>query len=633
MSAIASPMFQVETHTCAMCLREHDAANLKKFGTAHLCGPCRTNLGDPVWRLTSGLYSIMGKDASGENAGAIPFLPTPEQRQIIDGVYVRREEMIVVVKARQLGLSTVVCLIILDALLFGSGIKCSIVDQTAEDAEKKLDEKIKFAFHSLPEWLRQGWEIPLGGDNKNEFIIKLRGKEKDDERSCFAGKRARGGNHHLLFISEWGDIQAKDKPRSLEILTGALPSANHPGCVTIAETTWRGGRTGELWPFVRDALKIEAEGIPRSPKDPVLYFMGWYTGKDNRLSGSPVLVTEKTHEYFDRLEKLTGRKFDDGQKLWWQKEKAKYGVMMGSEYPSTLDEALESAHAQAFFDPVGVKFQESLAIGLEPTIEYGDLILNPDTKAVTFRKIDAGREQFSVFRIWDRPQEGWSYLISVDSRVGRQSIGATGELDCNSCSVWRAAKVDPVTGRTYLAKKVASLMPEDRCGTVELIRRVVALHMWYGGCMVVPEINNKDDIAERMIAGGVTKMWRQDMGEDGATPGTTRREAVFGWCTSSGAGGTRKQMLDHLFELVQQQRFIGSCRTFAHQLSVFIYRGKPGSLPVPSAAEGEHDDTVTEAAIGLFLINHATPYQSIGQQAAAKAGAGNWRDCFTEGEM
>lgn len=606
--------------TCCLCNTDTPEGN--QFGDAWVCSPCRKNLGSPRWRLCN-LYSIMSAEAQGENAGAIPFRPTPEQMQIIDDIYLRKLEFQVVIKARQLGLSTVVCLIILDCLLWGSGVQCSIVDQTADDAEKKLEQKIKFAFNALHPDFRQAWTVVT--DNDNEFVVRRTNREESDNSTCFAGLRARGGTNHILFVSEWGEIQEKDKARSLEVLTGALPSADHAGCLTIAETTWKGGRSGDLWPFVSAALKIEAESLPRAAKDPKLYFFAWFTNPKNRDDGPPALISQKTHDYFQRLEKLCNRTFDDGQRLWWQKRKEKFGVMMSSEHPSTLDEALESAHHAAFFDPVGVKYQETLAIGLETTIEFGDIIANVETKATTFVKALVGKEQFAVFRIWDRPQEGWSYLISVDSRVGRQAIGATGELDCNSASVWRAGKFDQVTNRTYPPKKVAALMPEDRCGTVELIRRVQALSWWYGDAITAPEVNNKDDIAERMIAAKIN-VWHQSLGEDGALPGTTRRNVVYGWCTSPGAGGTRKQMLDHLFELVQQQAFIGSCRTFAHQLSVFIYRGKPGSLPVPSAAEGEHDDTVTEAAIGLFLISHATPYKSIGLQAAATAGAGGWRE-------
>lgn len=574
--------------------------------------PTREQLGSPCWRL-SNLYSIMSASATGEDAGIIPFRPTPEQLDIIEAVYVRREEFIVVVKSRQLGLSTVVCLIILDALLFGSGIQASIVDQTADDAEKKLNQKIKLAYSALPEWLRAGWKVT--GSNDSEFTVRLNGKADADNRSCFAGLRARGGTNHILFISEWGEIQLKDKRRSLEILTGAVPSADHPGCITLAETTWKGGRTGELWPIVSQALQMRGQKL--QPKDPRVYFFAWFTDPSHRDEGSHVLVTEKTHEYFDNLEVALSRKFDNGQRLWWQKRKQKFGVMMSSEHPSTLEEALESPHQSAFFDGPGLTYQESLSISLEPEIKYGDIIVQ-ENGAAYWR--ETTREQ-AIFRRWDDRQPGESYIQSVDFCIGRQAAGTSGDRDTNAFAVWRAGKTTP-QGRVYPPKMVCACMPDDRSGTVETIRRVHALHLYYGACMVVPEINGKDDIALRLQAAGVSRIWAQRTGADGAMPGKTRQQEVLGWITSGSAGGTRKQILDHLQELVLQQDFVGSCRTLAHQLSVFI-RDDRG---IPAAASGEHDDWVMSSAIALFTMPSATVYTPIGQRAAALVGVGGWRN-------
>lgn len=583
--------------------------------------PTKEQLGSPIWRLRN-LYSIMSKSASGDDAGIIPFSPTAEQEELIQAVYVKKWEFIVVVKSRQLGLSTIVCLIILDALLFGSGIQASIVDQTADDAKKKLDQKIKMAFESLPAWLRSGWEVV--NSNDTEFIVKLQGKDKSDERTCFAGLRARGGTNHILFVSEWGEIQLKDKRRSLEILTGAIPSADHHGCVTIAETTWKGGKSGELWPYVSQAMQTPEH--KKGPKDPRVLFFGWYTSPHNRDDGSPDIITAKTHDYFDTLEKtLAPRKFDNGQRLWWQKRKATFGIMMSSEHPSTLEEALESPHQSAFFDTAGIAYQTNTAISLEPYIEWGEVTENEGTKAVFWR---ATPEAQAIFRMWGRPDPKESYLIAADSRVGRQALGATGALDSHSYSVWRAGRTCRETGRVYLPMRVMMCKIPDQCGTVEMIRRVRLMHLFYGGCMVVPEINNKDDLALRMQAAGIGRIWTQRAGEDGAMPGTTRKQEILGWCTTGTTGGTRKQILDNMQELVLQQGFIGSCRTFAHQMSVFV-RNEKG---IPAAAEGEHDDTVMETAIALFCLPSATPYVPIGQQAAAKQGPGGWRDVFTEGD-
>ncbi len=583
--------------------------------------PTKQQLGSPRWRLAN-MYKIVAGDASGGGAGVIPFRPTAEQQELIDAIYIHKWEFIIVIKARQLGLSTVMCLIILDALLFGSSIQASIVDLTADNAQNKLEQKIRLAFNSLPDEFRSAWTVD--GSNDSEFTIRLASKDKMANCTCFAGLRARGGTNHILFISEWGEIQTADKHRSVEILNGALPSAQHPGCVIVSETTWASGKSGELWPFVESWKEAVARNAPMSAKDPRVLFFGWHCGAKNRDDGPRELITEKTHAYCDGIEKVIGKPLDDAQRLWWQKQKAKYKIFMASQHPSTLAEALESPHSGSYFDPVGVTYQENCAIGLETRREFGIISVNEETKVAVWQ--DRPEEQ-AIFRMWDRPREGESYLLGADFCIGRQAEGASGDRDTNAYAVWRAEKVG-VGGRLYPTQMVCACMPEDRCGTEETIRRIVAMHLYYGACMVVPEVNGKDNIAERLMAAGVRRMWTDRGGVDGSIPGTTRTTHVLGWLTTGNAGGTRRKMLDMLQELVMQQKFVGSCRTLANQLSMFVVNEKG----VPAAASGHHDDWVMMTAISMYTMNAATPYMPIGLQSTQKAGVGDWREVITDAD-
>ena len=61
--------------------------------------------GDPVWRLHH-LYWVKAADTG----KAVPFVPKSEQRTLIEAVYVKRLRNILVPKARQLGISTVISL-------------------------------------------------------------------------------------------------------------------------------------------------------------------------------------------------------------------------------------------------------------------------------------------------------------------------------------------------------------------------------------------------------------------------------------------------------------------------------------------------------------------------------------------
>jgi len=556
----------------------------------------REQMDSPRWRI-SNIYTIQSRDAAGADAGPIPFVPTPEQQEVIDDIYLRGLQFLLIIKSRQLGLSTVVCIIIIDALLFGDGVQASIVDKTRADAEKKLDSKVTYAFEALPDHLRKGWRVIK--DNDGEFRIRLVGGDKSTESTVYAAITARGGTNHILFISEWGEVQHKDPKRSREILTGSLPSADHPGCVTIVETTWKGGRTGDLWPLVDGALKIP-EAV-KTPKDARVRFYGWWTNPNNTTDGPAGQITTKTHEYCDRAEKLINRKLTPGQRLWWQRTKEKLGIHMSSEHPTTLDECLDSPLDDAFFDAEGLAHQHSNCVGHEHEIKFGDIVLQ-DNGIAHWKDRDVKQ---ALFMMIEPPMEGERYILFADFCGRRMSEGATGERDTNAFGIIKDGKIDPETRVLSKPQVVCCCMPEDRSNTPETMQRIKALYHFYGDCMTAVEINNKDDIAMRLMAIGVTNQWRQGRkGADNALPGRKKTTEVYGWFTSPGGGGTRKQMLDHMQQLTVQQEWDCGFHHIHAQMVSFITNedGKP------EAAGDGHDDWVMGPGIGLFCLPAATPY-------------------------
>lgn len=545
-------------------------------------------LRDPVWRL-SNIYSIRSKGGQ-----CILFKPTAEQMEIIKAVYVKGWRFIIIPKARQRGISTLLSLICLDCILWGSGNQISIVDKTATDAEKKLDEKVKYAFAALDPAFQALFEVIK--DNENEFRINWKGADKSKESFIFAGQQARGGTNQILWISEWGEVQMKEPIRSREILTGALPTAEHPGCFTIIETTWKGGKSGDMWPLVAKAMEVREDD--KSPSDPRIIFVPWWSAPDYRDTGATSRITEKTHQYCNSIEQLEDTKIDDQQRLWYQNQADKYGMLVRSEYPSTLEECFDSPTQGAYFDAEGLKYQESQAVALSTRWRYGNIQL----QAGRVPYFMASEPQQATVRILEMPQDGESYLIAADWCGLRMAVGAMAERDTNAFGVWRAGRLNRDTREYRPPQLVAAIMPDDRTGTTEAIRRIHGLYRLYGECMTVPETNNKDNVVEQMQNAGISNIWVQTQGAGGAKPGVGKMELVFGWYTNE---GTRKQALENLREMVQQQTFIGSCSTLSHQLKMFIVpeSGKP------QAAPGQHDDWVLSTAIALFCIGSATPYR------------------------
>ena len=112
---------------------------------------------DPLWRLGN-FYSIRTRDGS-----IIKFRPRPQQRQIIDLIYRRGCRRVIILKARQLGFSTLLGVVCADRLCFGMGQQISLVDQTLEDARQKLRDITLVAYESLDPALKK--ELPITRSN------------------------------------------------------------------------------------------------------------------------------------------------------------------------------------------------------------------------------------------------------------------------------------------------------------------------------------------------------------------------------------------------------------------------------------------------------------------------------------
>ena len=243
-------------------------------------------LSDPCWRLST-LYSIRTRDGT-----VIKFRPRPQQAEIIDLIYRQGCKRIIILKARQIGFSTLLGVVCADRLCFGLGQQISLIDQTIEDARQKLRDIILVAYESLDPALKR--ELPITRSNTGELAVKFVRHEEAKTNTMFAGTHARGGANSFLWVSEWGVIQASDLTRSEEILTGALPSVGDGVCVV--ETTWKGGRNGHLWGLVRSTLETPQQ--QKGPLDWRVVFFPWQD-EPGYCDDAPRPLSEETKRYFE----------------------------------------------------------------------------------------------------------------------------------------------------------------------------------------------------------------------------------------------------------------------------------------------------------------------------------------------
>ncbi|RYD21744.1 MAG: hypothetical protein EOP88_10360 [Verrucomicrobiaceae bacterium] len=287
---------------------------------------------DPLLRIRT-LYQVK----SARDGNMVPFIPTPEQEIILNAIHRDGLKKIIILKARQLGMSTVINVIMADLQIWNGGWQGTIVDEDHKAAALKLKYKVKAAFESMPAEIRSLFLIV--SSNESEFAVRFKGTAADQVSTTFAGKNARGGTNQFLHISEWGPIQHQDPPRSEEIMTGAIPSAKE-GIVAI-ETTWKGGKGGHLWSLTERAITTLPEHV--TAEDYTLFFFPWHADPQYRTTGDFSQIPESIHAYFDDKEAYltsTGKPhtFTPEQRLWYYKVALPKGNQRYAEYPTTLEE-------------------------------------------------------------------------------------------------------------------------------------------------------------------------------------------------------------------------------------------------------------------------------------------------------
>jgi len=170
--------------------------------------------------------------------GKIPFALYDFQRDIMDEFIDR--QFTIVLKARQLGLSTLVAGYALHMMLFGAD-KNILVIATKQETAKNLVLKVKVMYDSLPSWLK----LRLVEDNK----LGLRFTNGSQIKAIASNEEAgRTEALSLLILDEAAFIPKIDKIWAAASLTLATGGA----CIAISTPNGVGGWFHENWVHAED---------------------------------------------------------------------------------------------------------------------------------------------------------------------------------------------------------------------------------------------------------------------------------------------------------------------------------------------------------------------------------------------
>lgn len=371
-------------------------------------------LGDPFWRIESGqLYKITVKSSEGD--AIVPFRPNRPQRRFMRRMWHRN----VILKARQLGFTTLISILWLDHALYNEHQLCVQVAQTREDAEAILTGKVFLAYDNMPPALIAAKPVRRRTATRLDLM---------NGSTVRVATSARGGTPHRLHVSEMGKIAAKFPDKAKEIVSGSFPAVPMDGVIIVESTAE--GQDGKFKDMVDDARELQQKGVPLNPKQMRFHFYPWWDELAYRLTDAQaalVAITAKEHAYFDKLEGEIGRALDLGQRAWWVStfESECFGdiELMWREYPSTPDEAFQVSTEGAYYAEQLRRAREAGRIGSVPHIAgtevntFWDIGGGDGTGIWLHQRVGLDDRFFRYIENWDK---GYSHYITELQKIGTE---------------------------------------------------------------------------------------------------------------------------------------------------------------------------------------------------------------------
>lgn len=358
------------------------------------------------WRMFGGhLYKIIVKGDDPDDAGTIqPFRPNRAQRRFLGRLHYRN----IILKARQLGFTTLIAIMWLDHALFNSDQRCGIIAHTENDVKIIFRDKVKFAYEHLPEFLRN--MMPLKKDTDEELLFG------HNNSSVRVGLSMRSGTIHRLHISEMGKIAAQFPKKAYEIVTGSFPTVPKTGIIVIESTAE--GQSGEFFTLATKAQKLWEIGRELTAFEWRFHFFPWMDEPHYRIDPKGIEITPERHEYFDKIERKMRRKIELGQRAWYvsyvDTQFAGEEEKMWREMPSTPDECWQRSTEGSYYARQLTAARLQGRIGKVPHVTHVPVntfwdIGAHDGTAIWLHQYVGAQDRFiSFIEGWD---EGYEYYV------------------------------------------------------------------------------------------------------------------------------------------------------------------------------------------------------------------------------
>lgn len=452
---------------------------------------------------------------------------------------------IIILKARQMGISTCVEAILNTNTMLNFNMKTGIITHQSS-ATANLFKMSKIMYQSLPNKIKP----QVLKDNQNELVFNNTDNTGlNSELKCMtAGSSGvgRSDTYKQLHLSEYA-FWPGDKKATLNGLLQAVP--NTPNSIVIIESTANGfEHFKELWD---DAVAGNSDFIP--------VFFPWFKMPEYRMQYDGFSLTEEEEE-LKRIYDL------DNEQLSWRRWCIKNNCsndidMFKQEYPSNPEEAFLST-GKCLFNKEQVinRIQK-----LKAPLKTGYFKYNYNSQKITNIKF-VESESKPLIEIYEMPKSGYPYVLGGDpAGIGTDSFA--GDV------------IDNTTG-----KQVATL--EVELDETEFTRQMYCLGMFYNEALCCIETNYSTYPTKELFRLGYTKQYLRTIDDiiD------VKIQDKLGFNTNK---ATRPVIISELVKFFSECIDLINCKKTLLQALTFIKRedGKQ------AADDGYHDDRIMSLAI------------------------------------
>ncbi|MCI8460443.1 MAG: hypothetical protein HFE81_03525 [Bacilli bacterium] len=452
---------------------------------------------------------------------------------------------IIILKARQLGLSTVTESIFFTNTVLGFNIKTGIITHKAE-ATSNLFNMNKIMLNNLPEKLKP----KLLNDNQNSLVFNnTEGTGLNSEIKCMtAGSSGvgRSSTYKQLHMSEYA-FWPGDKKDTYLGLVQTVPAT--PDSMIIIESTPNG----------YDDFKDKWDDAVAGRSDYTPLFFSWFMNPEYRMRYDGFNLTSEEIE----LKELYNL---DNEQLAWRRWCIKNNCsndldQFKQEYPSNPEEAFLST-GKCIFDKQQVinriqRLKKPLKVGYFK-YEYDGLGIKE------YKFIESDKKKY--IEIYEEPKKGYPYVLGGDTAgIGKDSFA--GDIINNST-----------------ANQCATL--EIELDEIEYTRQMYCLGMYYNEALCCIETNYSTYPVKELYRIGYTNQYLRTVDDTL----NIRIQDKLGFNTNR---ATRPVILSELVNFFKENIELINCLNTLKQALTLIKRpdGKQ------AADDGYHDDRILSLAI------------------------------------